>query len=172
VSGLGRPRPLNAVSIVFAGFIFLVLLSQLSAHVLAQAVLSYQPSGSAVLTQVKTISVVLAVSAGALGLVFGGAVFLITRTKLVMEIDIYRATGLPASSTLRLMLNYHPVRPLAWLAGAAAIGIVVDSAFGLDARIPLFLAVSYVALLLGWIVFLTLRMFGHRGFREGRGRVG
>jgi len=172
VSGLRRPRPLDAVSLVFAGFIFLVLLSQLSAHVLAQAVLTYQPSGSAVLSQVKSISVVLAVSAGALGLAFGGAVFLITRRKLVMEIDIYRSTGLPASSTLRLILRYHPVRPLAWLAGAAAIAIVVDTAFGLDALIPLYLAACFVALLLGWVVFLTFRMFGRRGFHEGRGRVG
>jgi hypothetical protein len=167
-----RPRPLDAVSIVFAGFIFLVLLSQLSAHVLGQAVLSYQPKGSAALTQVQNISVILAVSAAALGLAFGGAVLLITKKRLTLEIDVYRANGLPATSALRLMLNYHPVRPLEWLVGAAAVAAVADSVFGLDAMIPLYLAACFGALLLGWVVFLTFSMFGRRGFEEGRGRVG
>jgi hypothetical protein len=167
-----RPRPLDAVSVVFAGFIFLVLLSQLSAQVLAQAVLSYQPKGSPALAQVQNISVILAVSAAALGLAFGAGVLLITRKRLTIEIDVYRANGLPAVSALRLMLNYHPVRPLGWLVGAAASAVVADSVFGLDAMIPLYLAACFAALLLGWVVFLTFRMFGRRGFEEGRGRVG
>jgi hypothetical protein len=140
--------------------------------VLAQAVLSYHPNGNAALTQAKSISVVLAESAAVLGIAFGSAVLLITRSKLVVEIDIYRATGLPAGSALRLMLAYHPVRPVAWLMGAAAIAVAVDSVFGLDAIIPLYLAACFLALLLGWVVFLTFSMFGRRGFKEGRGRVG
>jgi hypothetical protein len=172
VSGLRRPRPLDAVSIVFAGFIFLVLLSQLSAHVLAQAVLVYEPKGSPALTEVQNISATLAVSAGALGLAFGAAVLIMTRKKLTLEIDVYRANGLPASSAVRLMLYYHPVRPLGWLLGAAAIAIAADALFGLDSRVPFYLAACFAALLLGWVVLLTFRMFASRGFKEGRGRVG
>lgn len=169
---LPRPRPLDSVSVVFAGFIFLVLLSQLSAHVLAQAILSYQPPSSPDLVEVQRVSVTLAVSAAVLGLAFGSAVLLISRKKLSAEIDVYRANGLPLGSTLRRMLAYHPVRPLVWLLVAAGAAIAGDSLFDLDALIPLDLAVSFAALLLGWIVFLTFRMFGQRGFREGRGRVG
>jgi hypothetical protein len=158
--------------VVFAGFIFLVLVSQLSAHVLAQAVLAYHPKGSAVLTEAQNISTILAVSAGALGLAFGGGVLLITKKKLALEVDVYRATGLPVGSAIRLMLTYHPPRPLAWLAGAAAIATGVDASFGLDALIPLELAACFLVLLLGWVVLLTVRSFGGRGFKEGRGRVG
>jgi hypothetical protein len=157
---------------VFAGFIFLVLLSQLSAHVLAQAVLAYEPKGSPALTEVQNISTTLAVSAGALGLAFGGAVLIMTRKKLALEIDVYRANGLPAASAARLMLFYHPVRPLGWLLGTAAVAIAADAVLGLDSRIPLYLAVCFAALLLGWVALLTLRMFASRGFKEGRGRVG
>ncbi|MDA4137261.1 MAG: hypothetical protein OK449_09745 [Thaumarchaeota archaeon] len=172
MSGLRRPRPLDAVSIVFAGFIFLVMLSQLSAKVLGEAVLSYHPEGSAVLAQVQSISEILAVSAAALGLAFGSAVLIITRKKLAVEIDVYRANGLPFGSALRLMLSYHPVRPMAWLLGAAAFAVAADSVLGLDARVPLYLVLCYVTLLIGWVALLTFRMFSSRGFKEGRGRVG
>ena len=97
---------------------------------------------------------------------------MITRRKLTQEIDVYRANGLPAASALRLMLAYHPVRPLAWLIGSAVIAAAADEIFGLDASIPLYLAVCFAALLLGWVVFLNFQMFGRRGFREERGRVG
>lgn len=167
-----RPRPLDSVSIVFAGFIFLVLLSQLSAHVLGQAILSYHPQGNADLAEVQSVSVTLAVSAAVLGLAFGSAVLLISRKKLSVEIDVYRANGLPLDSAMRLMLEYHPVRPLAWLAGAAAVAVGCDLLFGLNAQIPLGLAVCFATLIVGWVVFLTVRMFGERGFRERRGRIG
>lgn len=167
-----RPRPLDSVSIVFAGFIFLVLLSQLSAHVLAQAVVVYEGTGSAILAKTRSLSVVLAVSAAILGLAFGAGVLLITQKKLVAEIDVYRANGLPLGSALGLMMEYHPVRPLMWLAGAAAAGVAGDWFFGLDAAIPLDLAACFAILLTGWVVLLTVYMFGHRGFREGKAKVG
>jgi hypothetical protein len=149
-----------------------VLLSQLSAHVLGQAILSYHPQGDADLAEVQSVSVTLAVSAAVLGLAFGSAVLLISRKKLSVEIDVYRANGLPLGLAIRQMISYHPVRPLAWLVGTAALAAACDVLFGLDALIPLYLAAGFAALLVGWVVFLTVRMFGERGFKEGRGRVG
>jgi hypothetical protein len=140
--------------------------------VLGQAVLSYHPNGTSDLAKVRSLSVILAVSAAGLGLAFSGAVLLITQRKLTVEIDVYRANGLPLGSALNLMVAYHPVRPLLWLAGATVVAVAGDSIFGLDALIPLYLAAGFAALILGWIVLLTFYMFGRRGFKEGRGRVG
>ena len=120
----------------------------------------------------RSLSVVLALSAAGLGLAFGGAVLLITQKKLSTEIDVYRANGLPLASAVGLMVGYHPVRPLLWLAGATAVAVVADSVFGLDARIPLYLAAGFAVLMLGWVVLLTVYMFAHRGFKEGRAKVG
>lgn len=167
-----RPRPLDATSIVFGGFILLVLLSQLSAHVLAEALIVYQGSGSVALAKMRSLSVVLAASAAVLGVAFGTGVLLITRKKLVAEIDVYRANGLPLTSALSMMISYHPVRPLLWLAGATTVGVAGDALFGLSVTIPLDLAASFAALLMGWVVLLTVYMFGHRGFREDKAKVG
>jgi hypothetical protein len=173
VSELRRPRPLDALSVIFAGFIFLVLLSQLSAHVLGLAVLAYEPSGSSILTDAKNISTVLAVSAAVLGLAFGSAVLLITEKKLAVEIDVYRANGLPLDSAVRLMLSFHPIRPLTWLLGAALVAVVADLAVGLNAFIPVDLVGCFTTLLVGWIVLLTARNFSRRDFKDTRGgRVG
>ncbi len=120
----------------------------------------------------QSLSVVLAVSAGVLGLAFGGAVLLITQKKLSTEIDVYRANGLPLASAVGLMVGYHPVRPLLWLVGATAVAIAVDSVFGLNARIPLYLAAGFAGLLFGWVVLLTVYLFGQRGFKEGKAKVG
>lgn len=97
---------------------------------------------------------------------------LITQKKLSAEIDVYRANGLPLESAVSLMVGYHPVRPLLWLAGATVVAVLGDSLLGLNARIPLYLAAGFAGLLLGWVVLLTVYMFGQRGFREGRAKVG
>lgn len=97
---------------------------------------------------------------------------LITQKKLSTEIDVYRANGLPLESAVSLMVGYHPVRPLLWLAGATVVAVLGDSLLGLNARIPLYLAAGFAGLLLGWVVLLTVYMFGQRGFREGRAKVG
>jgi hypothetical protein len=70
------------------------------------------------------------------------------------------------------MVGYHPVRPLAWLVGATTVAFAADYALGLDAMLPVDLAVCFAVLILGWVALLTLRMFASRGISEGRGRVG
>jgi hypothetical protein len=169
-----RRRPLRAVSIVFAGFVMLILLSQLSAHFFAGAIpKNLLAKNEAVLTGMQRTSTELALASGALGLVFAGAVLIITRKTVAGDVDIYRATGLPVSSAYVRLLRSHSVGPLAWVAGAAAVTALVDLDFGLDALIPVGLAVSFGVLLVAWLAFLTSASFSHRGF-EGRtgGRTG
>ena len=128
--------------------------------------MSYHPNGTADLSAVRSLSVTLAVSAGALGFAFGAAVLMITRKKLTFELDVYRANGLPFTSALSMMVRYHPLRPLLWLLCTAAVAIGGDLAFGLDYLIPLYLAALFAALLLGWMVSLTGYVFSERGFRK------
>ncbi|HUK74778.1 MAG TPA: hypothetical protein VLU99_03215, partial [Nitrososphaerales archaeon] len=101
-----RHRPLRAVSLVFAGFVTLVLLSQLSAHFFAEAIPKHlRVQNAAVISGIQQTSTELAVAAAVLGLVFGGAVLLITRQKVAADVDVYRATGLPFSSALLRLLR-------------------------------------------------------------------
>jgi len=169
-----RHRPLRAVSLVFAGFVTLVLLSQLSAHFFAEAIPKHLlVKNAAVIASIEQTSTELAFAAAALGLVFAGAVLLITRQKVAADVDTYRATGLPLSSAYLRLLRSHSVAPLAWVAGAAALTALVDIDFGLDALFPIGLAVSFAALLVIWLAFLSSLSFSQKGF-EGRsgGRAG
>ncbi|HVB95800.1 MAG TPA: hypothetical protein VND41_04275 [Nitrososphaerales archaeon] len=169
-----RHRPLRAVSLVFAGFVTLVLLSQLSAHFFAEAIPKHLlVENAAVIAGIQQTSTELAFAAAALGLVFAGAVLIIARQKVAADVDTYRATGLPPSSAFLRLLRSHSVAPLAWVAGAAAVTALVDIDFGLNALFPIDLAVSFAALLVVWLAFLTSLSFSQRGF-EGRpgGRAG
>jgi hypothetical protein len=163
-----RRRPLRAVSLVFAGFVTLVLLSQLSAHFFAEAIPKHLlVENAAVIASIQQTSTELAFAAAALGLVFAGAILLITRQKVAADVDTYRATGLPLSSAFFRLLRSHSVAPLAWVAGAAAVTALVDIDFGLNALFPIGLAVSFAALLVAWLAFLTSLSFSQKGF-EGR----
>jgi hypothetical protein len=163
-----RRRPLRAISLVFAGFVTLVLLSQLSAHFFAEAIPKHLlVEKAAVIASIQQTSTELAIAAAALGLVFAGAVLLITRQKVAADVDTYRATGLPPSSAFLRLLRSHSVAPLAWVAGAAAVTALVDIDFGLNALFPIGLAVSFAALLVVWLAFLTSLSFSQKGF-EGR----
>jgi hypothetical protein len=163
-----RRRPLRAVSLVFAGFVTLVLLSQLSAHFFAEAIPKHLlPKNAALLSSIQQTSTDLAFAAAALGLVFGGAVLLITRQKVAADVDTYRATGLPFSSAFLRLLRSHSVGPLTWVAGVAAVTALIDIDFGLNALFPVGLAVSFAALLVVWLAFLTSTSFSQKGF-EGR----
>jgi hypothetical protein len=163
-----RHRPLRSVSLVFAGFVTLVLLSQLSAHFFAEAIPKHLlAANAAVIASIQQTSTELAFAAAALGLVFAGAVLLITRQKVAADVDTYRATGLPLSSAFLRLLRSHSVAPLAWVAGAAAVTALVDIDFGLNALFPIGLAVSFAALLVVWLAFLTSLSFSQKGF-EGR----
>lgn len=169
-----RRRPLRALSLVFAGFVTLVLLSQLSAHFFAAAIPRYLLLKNAgVISSIQQTSTELAFAAAGLGLVFGGAVLLITRQKVAADVDVYRATGLPSSAAFLRVLRSHSAAPLAWVAGAAAATALVDVYFGLDALFPVGLAASFAALLVVWLAFLTSVSFSQRGL-EGRsgGRAG
>jgi hypothetical protein len=153
---------------VFAGFVTLVLLSQLSAHFFAEAIpKNLLVKNAAVIAGIQQTSAELAFAAAALGLVFAGAVLLITRQKVAADVDTYRATGLPLSSAFLRLLRSHSVAPLAWVAGAAAVTALVDIDFGLNALFPIGLAVSFAALLVVWLAFLTSLSFSQKGF-EGR----
>lgn len=166
-------RPLGALSIVFGGFILLVLISQLSYHLLAQAILAYPESGAGNLPAVEHDSSVLAYSAAALGIVFSGAVLFMTKGRLDSELRIYKLTGLPARSALRIVLASHPVVPLVWALATGAAAWLVDSALGLDAEVPAALALIFAALVLAWVAGLTIWRFSQREIGRGaRGRVG
>lgn len=121
----------------------------------------------------KNASVLLAYSAGVLGFVFSGAVLFITRDRLDSELRVYKITGLPVTSALRLMLVSHPIVPLSWALIAGAISGLVDIYLGLDAALPVGLAAAFVSLLVGWLVFITFQRFSSRDTETGRrGRTG
>ncbi len=163
-----RRRPLRALSLVFAGFVTLVLLSQLSAHFFADAIPKYLLlKDAAVISGIQQTSTELAFAAAGLGLVFGAAVLLITRKKVAADADVYRATGLPFSWAFLRLLRSHSVAPLAWVAGAAAVTALVDLDFGLNALFPIGLAVSFAGLLVVWLAFLTSGWFSQKGV-QGR----
>ena len=163
-----RRRPLRAVSLVFAGFVTLVLLSQLSAHFFAEAIPKHLvDQNAAALSSIQQTSTELAYAASALGLVFAVAVLIITRQMVAADVDIYRATGLPSSSAFVRLLRSHSFRPLEWVAGASAVTALVDVEFGLNSLIPIGLGVAFAALLVGWLAFLTSASFSQKGF-EGR----
>jgi len=150
---------------VFAGFVTLVLLSQLSAHFFAEAIPKHLlVKNAAVLSSIQQTSTELAYAAAALGLVFAGAVLVITRQKISADVDIYRATGLPSSEAFARLVRSHSVGPLEWVAGATAATALVDLDFGLNALIPIGLGVSFAALLFVWLAFLTSASFSQKGF--------
>jgi hypothetical protein len=154
--------------LVFAGFVTLVLLSQLSAHYFAVAIPKHLLSqNAAVLLGIQQTSTELAFAASALGLIFAGAVLIITRQMISADVDIYRATGLPSSSAFVRLVRSHSVGPLGWVAGAAAVTALVDVDFGLNALLPIGLAVSFALLLLVWLAFLTSVSFSQKDF-QGR----
>jgi hypothetical protein len=169
-----RRRPLRAVSLVFAGFVTLVLLSQLSAHFFAAAIPKHLlTENEAVLSSIQQTSTEMAYAASALGLVFAGAVLVITRQRVSTDVDVYRATGLPSSSAFLRLLRSHSVVPLEWVAVAAAVTSLVDVFFGLDALVPIGLAASFAVLLVAWLAFLTSVSFSQRGFEgTSEGRTG
>lgn len=169
-----RRRPLRAVSMVFAGFVTLVLLSQLSVHFFSQAIpRDLVAQNQAVISSIQQTSTNLAYAASALGLVFAGGVLLITRQRVAADVDIYRAAGLPSSSAFLRLLGSHSVRPLEWVTGLAAAAALVDAEFGLNALLPVGLGLAFAALVVAWLAFLTSVSFSHKDF-EGRqgGRAG
>lgn len=168
-----RRRPLRAVSLVFAGFVTLVVLSQLSSHFFAAAI----PRGlvtknEAVLAGIHNTSDDMALAASVLGTVFAGAVLVITRERVSADVDIYRATGLPPLAAFLRVVRSHSAPQLAWVAIATAAASLVDAAFGLDALVPVGLAASFALLLVSWMAFLTSVSFSHRGVAAAGGRVG
>jgi hypothetical protein len=165
-----RRRPLRAVSLVFAGFVTLVVLSQLSAHFFDAAIPKHLLAKEAsVVSGIQQTSTELAFGAAALGLIFAGAVLLITRPVVSADIDVYRAAGLPSSSAFLRVLMSHSVAPLAWVAGAAVVTALVDLEFGLDAYYPVGLAVCFAVVLVAWLAVLTSMSFSKRGFGRGSG---
>lgn len=149
----------------------LALLSQLSAHVLSLAILAYYPHGSQYLSSVEKVSFALAVSAGTLGVLFGVSILFVTRRIVSREVDVYIAAGLPLGSALGLVLRYYPLRPTAWVAGAAVAAGLVDAVFGLDFLVPAALALVFVALLFGWLSLTTMRTYSRADFKNA-GRSG
>jgi len=168
-----RRRPLRAVSLVFAGFVTLVLLSQLSAYFFAKAIPKHLlPNNASVLLQIQRTSTELAFAAAAMGLVFSGAVLLITRTRVASDADIYRATGLPFSSTFLRLVRSHSIVPLGWVTAVAVVTGLIDLDFGLNALLPVGLAIGFAAMLVGWLAFLTSISFSQNGVEVRSGRAG
>jgi hypothetical protein len=150
------------------------VLSQLSAHFFAVAIPKHLLSQNAsVLLGIQQTSTELAFAASALGLIFASAVLIITRQMIAADVDIYRATGLPSSSAFVRLVRSHSVGPLGWVAGAAAVTALVDVDFGLNALVPIGLAVSFSLLLLFWLAFLTSVSFSQKDFQgRSRGKAG
>jgi len=168
-----RRRPLRAVSLVFVGFVTLVLLSQLSAHYFAKAVpTNLVAKDEAVLASIRATSSNLALASAALGVVFAVAVLIITRQVVAADVDVYRATGLPETSTFLRLLRSHSVGPMAWVVAAAAVTSLVDVELGLSDLLPIGLAVVFAAILVGWLAFLTSVSFSHKSFEPGAERSG
>jgi hypothetical protein len=168
-----RRRPLRAVSLVFAGFVTLVLLSQLSAYFFAKAIPKRLLTKEAtVLLQIQATSTELAFAAAGLGLVFAGAVLLITRSRVAADVDIYRATGLPLSAAYLRLLRSHSVVPLGWVTAAAAVTAVVDLEYGLNTLVPIGLAAAFAALLVAWLAFIASASFSQRGVGGRSERTG
>jgi hypothetical protein len=70
-------------------------------------------------------------------------------------------------------MRSHSVGPLGWVAGAAAVTALVDVDFGLNALVPIGLAVSFSLLLLFWLAFLTSVSFSQKDFQgSSRGKAG
>jgi len=163
-----RRRPLRAVSLVFVGFVTLVLLSQISVHFFSVAIPKHlQSQDEAALTNIQQTSTGLALASATLGLVFAGAVLIITRKVLAGDLDVYRAMGLPSSAAFARLLQSHSLGPLAWVAGAAAVTAFIDVDLGLNALLPIGLGIAFAALLTVWLAFLTSVSFSHQGL-EGR----
>lgn len=169
-----RRRPLRSVSLVFVGFVTLVVLSQLSAHFFAAAIpRNLLAKNEAVLAGIRQTSAELSFAASALGLVFAVAVLVITRERVAADVDVYRATGLRPSSALLRLLASHSLVPLGWVAAATAAATLLDVGFGLDFLAPMGLALSFVLLLFGWLALLTSLSFSQRGVRgRSEGRAG
>jgi hypothetical protein len=163
--------PFGSLSFLYGGFVLLVLVSQLSGHVLTTALDAYGAGSEALGVQRESTD--LAYSAAALGLAFSAAVIFTVRNRLDPELRVYRATGLPIRSVLRIVLSSHPIRPVASALVVGALAALTDVLVGLDPSAPVELALAFVALLLGWLVFHTVDRFSRQDVDRGRsGRVG
>ncbi len=162
-----RRSPLGSLSLLYSGFVLLVLVSQLSGHLLANAVTAYGATG-AQLHSIGLQSTDLAYAASALGLAFSVAVILTVRKRLDPELGVYRASGLPARSALRLVLTSHPVIPVASALATGAVAWAVDLSLGLDGAIPALLALVFASTLVLWLTGQTLASFSKSGPGETR----
>ncbi|MGA2666176.1 MAG: hypothetical protein ABSF83_14650 [Nitrososphaerales archaeon] len=150
----------------------MVLISQVSGHLLTEAITAYDA------TAAQTAAVVnettdLALSASALGLAFSAAVIFTVRDRLDPELRTYRATGLPATAALRLILTSHPVLPVAAALSAGGLAALADAALGLDPLFPLSLAAAFSGTLSLWLVAHVLRALSREAPDRGSaGRVG
>jgi hypothetical protein len=166
-------RPFSALSILYGGFVFLVLVSQLSGRLLMTALTAYGAGGGSEGAGVQRESTDLAYSAAVLGLVFSAAVIFTVRNRLDPELRVYRATGLPLRSVLRLILSSHPVIPVSSALVIGTLAGLTDLLIGLNPAVPAGLALAFVGILLGWLVFHTVTRFSRQDADRGRsGRVG
>lgn len=170
-SRVNRSSPLGSLSVLYVGFILLVLLSQLSGRLLSDALGSYGTGTAAQIASIQGVSTDLAYAASAVGLAFTLAVLLTVRSRVDPEITVYKKTGLPAPSALRLMLLSHPILPAASALAAGAVAWSVDSLLGLDGTPPAFLAIAFAGVVYLWLTVETLASFS-RGTEGGRGRTG
>lgn len=163
-----RRRPLGAVILVFVGFLTLVVLAQASVHFFSAAIPhDLKARNEAVLAGIERTSSELAVAASALGLVFAGAVMVITRPVIASDLDVYRATGLPLPSAYARLLRSHSLGPLGWIAAAASAAVLVDRELGLDALVPIGLAACFAILIFAWLGFVASASFSGRAVGGG-----
>ena len=95
------------------------------------------------------------------------------RRRLDPELGVYRAMGIPIASSLRIVLLSHPVYPVAAALISGAVLGAADALLGLDALVPVALAVAFATTLLIWLVFHTVTTVSRQEMGRGvAGRAG
>lgn len=168
-----RTRTLRSLSLLYVGFLLLVLISQLSGRLLEQALASSSAVSVQQMARITSETTDLAYSASAIGLAFSFAVIFTLRRRLDVELDVYVATGLPSTSALLLMLRSHPLVPAASALVTGGVAVLIDEIDGLDILIPLGLAFAFVATLFAWLTLDTLSRYSAGRFAaSATGKVG
>lgn len=170
---MARTRTLRSLSLLYVGFVLLVLIAQLSGHLLEEALSYYNAASALEIAKITNETANLAYSASAVGLAFGLAVIFTVRRRLDVELGVYVAAGLPSASAVLLIIRSHSFVPAASALATGAVAGLIDSLEGLDPLIPVGLSLAFLVMLLAWLTLETFaRYSAGRIAPSAAGRVG